>query len=351
MNLIYWDGMIRGGAAALLLLLTLLFAREARSSLTARLGMLLTLGGISYLSLVIIPISLVQSWWRFPIHICSLATPGLFWLFASNWFDDDYEIGWRHWLLPGVAAFTGLAHTQYFQQHDGIGTVLGLLWRGLSLILTLLGLVAALRGRSGDLLESRRKVRLAIAIGIGTIILSIILSELPLVAWPPPIGWRLVNGGSLLLLTGFIALAMLDWRDSALLAPPARLPLNSASPPAVDDAPLLAQVQALMAHERLYRQEGLTITTVAARLGVPEYRLRRAINQGSGARNFNAFLNGYRLEESKAALADPAQREVPIITIALDSGFGSLAPFNRAFKQATALTPTEFRLKMLKDSR
>jgi AraC-like DNA-binding protein len=350
MDLIYLDGMIRGGAAALLLLLSLLFAREARRSLTARLGMFLTLGGASYLSLVIIPVPLVQSWWRFPLHMCSLATPGLFWLFASNWFDDDFEIGWGHWLLLGVSAVAGLFHTTVFQLHSGFGAVTGLFWRGISLGMTLLGLWAALRGRSGDLLESRRKVRLAIAIGIGLIILSIILSELPLVRWPPPIGWRLVNGGSLLLLAGFVTLAMLGWRDPALLAPPVRPTPSSTSAPEVDDAPLLAQVQALMARDRLHRQEGLTITTVAARLGVPEYRLRRAINQGSGARNFNAFLNGYRLEEAKAALADPAQREVPILTIALDSGFGSLAPFNRAFKQATALTPTEFRLKMLGSS-
>ena len=49
----------------------------------------------------------------------------------------------------------------------------------------------------------------------------------------------------------------------------------------------------------------------------------------------------------KAALADPAQREVPIITIALDAGFGSLGPFNRAFKDATGQTPTEWRLAAL----
>jgi len=34
---------------------------------------------------------------------------------------------------------------------------------------------------------------------------------------------------------------------------------------------------------------------------------------------------------------------VPVLTIALDAGFQSLAPFNRAFKADTGLTPTEFR--------
>ena len=60
-------------------------------------------------------------------------------------------------------------------------------------------------------------------------------------------------------------------------------------------------------------------------------------------RNFNAFLNRYRIEEAKVALADPAQKEVPVLTIAMDTGFQSIGPFNRAFKAATDVTPTEFR--------
>ena len=106
---------------------------------------------------------------------------------------------------------------------------------------------------------------------------------------------------------------------------------------------LLRRLERLMAVDRAYRREGLTIGSLSAELGVPEYRLRQLINEGLGHRNFNAFLNRYRIEEAKAALADPEQREVPVLTIAMDAGFQSLGPFNRAFKAATDLTPTEFR--------
>ena len=34
---------------------------------------------------------------------------------------------------------------------------------------------------------------------------------------------------------------------------------------------------------------------------------------------------------------------IPVLTIALDSGFQSLGPFNRAFKADTGMTPTEYR--------
>ena len=105
-----------------------------------------------------------------------------------------------------------------------------------------------------------------------------------------------------------------------------------------------------MTVERVYRQEGLTIGVLAAKLDLPEYRLRQAINEGLGYRNFNAFLHRYRINEAKAALSDPGQRDVAVLTIAMDAGFQSIGPFNRAFKAATGRTPSEFRREHLADS-
>src|SRR5260370_9223347 len=106
---------------------------------------------------------------------------------------------------------------------------------------------------------------------------------------------------------------------------------------------LLDALMRLMSDDRIYRHEGMTIGTLATKLTVPEYKLRRLINQRLGYRNFNVFLNNHRIEEAKAALADPSQAEVPVITIAMDAGFQSLGPFNRAFKATTGVTPTEYR--------
>jgi AraC-like DNA-binding protein len=98
-----------------------------------------------------------------------------------------------------------------------------------------------------------------------------------------------------------------------------------------------------MEKDRIYREEGFSIALLADRMRIPEYRLRRLINQRLGQRNFTGFVNSYRLAETIAALADPGQAQVPILTIALDAGFQSLGPFNRAFKSETGVTPTEFR--------
>ncbi|MFM5884823.1 MAG: helix-turn-helix transcriptional regulator, partial [Novosphingobium sp.] len=116
------------------------------------------------------------------------------------------------------------------------------------------------------------------------------------------------------------------------------------------DDPLAERLRAFMEHEKPHRDEGLTIAGLARQLGEQEYRLRRLINRALGHRNFAQFLNSYRLAEVKGALADPAQREVPILTIALDAGFGSLGPFNRAFREAEGMTPSEYRAKALADS-
>jgi AraC-like DNA-binding protein len=89
---------------------------------------------------------------------------------------------------------------------------------------------------------------------------------------------------------------------------------------------------------------------LAAKLELTEYRLRQVINEGLGYRNFNAFLNRYRIDEAKAGLADLSQRDVPVLTIAMDAGFQSIGPFNRAFKADTGLTPTEFRRDALAGS-
>ena len=102
---------------------------------------------------------------------------------------------------------------------------------------------------------------------------------------------------------------------------------------------LAVALERAMTVDRAYRQEGLSLGQLALRLGLAEYRLRQLVNQELGYRNFAAFLNFDRIADAKTALAHPAQAEVPIPTIALDAGFNSLVPFNRAFKAEAGMTP------------
>jgi AraC-like DNA-binding protein len=154
----------------------------------------------------------------------------------------------------------------------------------------------------------------------------------------------------LFVLAGLSAWNLLEAGKDSILLPATNVPLGAPAEasddqrkPAAIQPALLRRLEQLMTVERAYRRERLTIGSLSAELDLPEYRLRQLINEGLGYRNFNAFLNHYRIREAKAALADPEQVEVPVLTIAMDAGFQSIGPFNRAFKAATDLTPTEFR--------
>ena len=347
MGLVAVEMAIRGAAIALFLLLSILFVRNWRQSLTAKLGAVLMLGGACYVALIGIDAYYGFSHpYRLPLHIMSLSSPPLFWLFAASWFDDEFELRWWHWLFVAATVVFGIVanllfwvmHIQVFAMAFG--------WRSMSIIAIGLALRATVNGWSGDLVESRRRVRIALIGAASLAIFWVVVAELWASGWPPPVEWRIANAMGMLALAVIVSLSILGWRDPALIAAPPK-PTEAPVRAEVDDSALLDRLDRDMRSERLYRQDGLTITTVAARLGVPEYRLRRAINQGLGARNFNTYLNAFRIGEAADALADPAEREVPVLTIALDAGFGSLAPFNRAFRDIHACTPTEYRARAL----
>jgi AraC-like DNA-binding protein len=109
----------------------------------------------------------------------------------------------------------------------------------------------------------------------------------------------------------------------------------------------LERLKRLMETDEAWRREGLTIGEVAEAVGVPEYRLRRLINDHLGHRNFADFLNAYRIASAKTRLSEPELARTTVATIAFDVGYGSLGPFNRAFKAYTGATPTEWRRRML----
>ena len=160
----------------------------------------------------------------------------------------------------------------------------------------------------------------------------------------------LANTANAAVLAGIVAAISFSMMriDGADLFPAASGAAAAATVPVAQDSnaadqKLVDALMRLMADERIYRHDNITVGTLATKLSIPEYRLRRLINQQLGYRNFNVFLNNHRIEEAKAALADPTQAEVPVITIAMDAGFQSLGPFNRAFKATTGVTPTEYR--------
>ncbi len=339
------DWMLRGITIGLLLLIAAVLLRDYRASVAARLTVALSIGTSVYV-ICSGPAAIPALGWCLPPLLAITAGNNVvFWLFAASLFDDGFRLRWWHgalWLLMLVlGAVECVAGSR----------ILSIALTSSSILFAALAVVPTLATWQGDLLEGRRRLRLFIVIASATYTALTAVGHLT-GDLSPTSGPNLLVAFALLAIVAPIAWLTLGLRPSqslfATLVQPAVVPALPAAPSAPPPAEAVnpTQVAALeraMTVDKAYRQDGLTIAQLAERLGLPEYRLRRLINQALGYRNFNSFLNFYRIADAKAALADPAQAEVPVLTIALDAGFSSLGPFNRAFKAETGLTPTEFR--------
>lgn len=341
------DLALRAGSTALLLLLTALLLRDFGRSTAARLAAVFALGSAAYALSSAAGFAQQVTWWRAPLIALSTGNVVVFWLFTRALFDDGFAVrGWHAIIWAAVVGLSLVNCVVLAPDHGPGNRMLGPILSLTALTFIALAVGQSIASWSADLVEGRRRLRVFIV--AATAVYGGINTALQLVPGsdPPSLLFSVVNAvvlaGIVAVIAGSMMRASAD--DVFLSAAPAR----QAEPPQDDtpasaDPKLALALNRLMSAERIYRHEGITIGTLATRLGVPEYKVRRLINQQLGYRNFNVFLNNYRIAEAKAALSDPAQAEVPVTTIALDAGFQSLGPFNRAFKTETGVTPTEYR--------
>ncbi|GJL86381.1 MAG: transcriptional regulator [Minwuia thermotolerans] len=204
-----------------------------------------------------------------------------------------------------------------------------------------------LAGRRDDLMERRRRWRLiAVAMMVlqvtSVLLVELVVTEPEMLALLTP-----VNAGAILALTLLFGVSFLTIDP---VEPPQQVPRatpgQQSCPP---DDRVAGPLRAFIDSGGLW-QSGLTVAGLAAKAGVTEHRLRSHINRDLGYRNFNAFLNVHRVAEAQKRLADPELARTPVLTIAMDLGYGSLGPFNRAFREITGTTPTAYRRENIADS-
>jgi AraC-like DNA-binding protein len=343
---------LRGAAIALLLLLAALLVRDARKLQAARYGALYALGVAATMVVWAPPLAMNPALWLIPLRIAAFGNSAMFLLVATALFDDEFAPTWYYpgaWLALVALGFGGL--------YCGLPRLF-LAMNALGLLFILLGMWRALEGRSTDLVEPRRRFRVIFVVSVALYVSGILISatllrggqEYPLYSLIDPLGTTLLTFGFAIMLLSIPQEGQLLSTVSAETQATAKasdaVPATEATM-GREEARLLDALLRLMDEDKVYREEALTIGAVAGKLGIPEYRLRRLINQRLGHRNFNAFLNGYRLGDTMKSLADSSQAKVPILTIALDAGFRSIGPFNRAFKDRAGMTPSEFRRKHL----
>lgn len=216
----------------------------------------------------------------------------------------------------------------------------------LVIAISVITVLSVIKSRPDDLDETRRQLRnpFIALIGSWTAIAAILGSLAGFGRIPNNLALLDEAGLAFVVLcaTGLFTQARIDLFPKS---PPAssllrlKIPENDTLPSILDQA---------MMEDQLWRDENLSLGQLSTRLGASEKRLRAIIHHRMGFRNFSSFVNEYRISEAKRRLASEDYKHENIASIAYASGFGSLGPFNRAFKVDTGLTPTAYRAQMKK---
>lgn len=107
-------------------------------------------------------------------------------------------------------------------------------------------------------------------------------------------------------------------------------------------APIIEKLAQVMATDKPYLDELLTLAKLAKQVGVPAYLLGKVINRDL-SKNFVTYVNEYRVRLAQELLRDPDQAEARVVDIAFNCGFRTKSAFNDSFRKITGTTPSEYR--------
>ena len=261
------------------------------------------------------------------------------WLFALSLFNSNFTLKPFH-ILIGILFSVPMIWVRFvefgwvLEDPPLIGPIISLL--SIALITHLC--VTTLKGRKDDLLNKRRASRIYFVAIIAFVAVISAISE-PLI--PSASEWRQTSKILAIwpaIIWGFIWMVSFD-QKAVTFAEDIREQNNLSE----QDKQLRDKLFYGMKEEHAFKDPNLSIVTLASKIGVTQHRLRSLINKNLGYKNFSEFVNAYRIEDVKSVLSDRKKDHIPILTIALDSGFNSLSSFNRVFKSSESITPTEYR--------
>jgi len=284
-----------------------------------------------------------------PMNLLRNMTPGLFMMLCHSLFREGRRL--PRWLLGAFVVQCLLEEPVplLLGSHAAQYDLLKVVPASLQLLFVCFGMYWTLSGWRADLVEDRRRLRKIFIAIVGTFVFAMILGERLLIPWQSA---ALFDLHITLSMVGALLSSVMLWimfrPDAAAYLDPFRSEGRVAVERPPDDSDL-ESLRRVLDVERVYHDSELTVASLAARVAIPEYRLRRVIHERLQYRNFNALLHRYRIEEACVLLADAERRHLPILTIALTVGYNSINPFNRAFRELKGMTPSEFRARAFAD--
>lgn len=338
-RLLLFDTAMRLMGVGQLLLMAAVIGRSAAPARIRWATIALLVCVAAYLAIVSPALHLWRSLAWPVIQLFSLNAPLALWVFAHLIFERPVDKRLFGLALGVTLIDWGLFARALYVTHE-MPVAAGAVQHGIAFLCAAHAIAIAIANRGDDLSEKRRMFRLGFVIVVGVQTLGIVVAESVYDLLRTDIWLMLLQSGTALIAILAFGTAMLSANAELLFdadAPkPGRAPLSPA------EHVLKQKLDAAMA-SHVYRESRLTIGVLADKLGVPEHRLRALINQRLGYRNFSDFLNSHRIGDAKTWLGDPARVDLPVLTLAMDLGYGSLAPFNRAFRDATGTSPSEYR--------
>jgi len=96
-----------------------------------------------------------------------------------------------------------------------------------------------------------------------------------------------------------------------------------------------------MEERKPFKDQELSLRSLANEIDLHPNKLSWLLNQSLG-KNFNDYVNGYRLEAFKMMALNPENKHLTLLGLAYDAGFKSKSTFNDYFKKHEGLTPKEW---------
>ncbi len=267
------------------------------------------------------------------------------WWFALSCFDSGFRL--RGGVVMIGIAWAGIAAADrglFVDTLADAGLSSGLVVLGFGIVAHLVWRL--LDERQGDLIEQRHHARALVAVLLGGMLfIDLAADALFGFAWRP-LAFSMAQNAMILGFSVWLAGRLLTVRDGVLTFGVTGVDLVPNRPmPDADhghNEVLFRRLNVLIETERVHLDPELTFARFVERMSAPERAVRTLINRHLGFDHFRAFLNHHRVAEARRLLADET-RDDKLIAIALDSGFASLASFNRAFRTIEGCSPSAYR--------
>jgi AraC-like DNA-binding protein len=261
----------------------------------------------------------------YPLTALCSTHPVWFWISTRLLFSDRATLRTSDVICLGAMGVAGVL----YQSHVALGIAFPLA----SLAFACLAPLTVYFGMAGDLDLRRRQLRQWFVPLVSLYLAAVVITQAIVMfqgrSTPTPLvllNLVVIDLAAVAVLSTFVQLRVVNW-IAAVDTPPA-VALSRLEQSVLD------RLNRRFVPERLYAREALTIAELARLLDTQEHVLRRVVNHGLGFRN---------LKEAADRLGDAQGRRIPVLTIALEVGYGSIGPFNRAFKERFGVTPTQYR--------